>query len=39
MAQMVRTVLDGYHDLMENESGGLTQYIFLTHADNLLYKS
>jgi hypothetical protein len=37
MAQLVRTVLDGYHDIMDNKSGGLTQYILLTHADHLLY--
>ena len=24
MAQLVRTLIDGYHDIMDNKSGGLT---------------
>jgi hypothetical protein len=37
MAQLVRTVLDAYYDLMENKSGWLTRCMRLTHAENLLY--
>ena len=27
MAQLVRNLLDGYHDIMDNKSGGLTLWI------------
>jgi hypothetical protein len=33
MAQLVRNVLDGYHDIMDNKSGGLT----LRRGDGLRY--
>jgi hypothetical protein len=37
MALLVQNFLNGYNDVMENKSGGLKQYILLTHTDNLLY--
>jgi hypothetical protein len=37
MALLVRNLMNGYHDFIDNKSGELSQYILLPHSDNLLY--
>jgi hypothetical protein len=37
MVHWVRTVVDGYHDVMDNKGGLFTHFMLLTLTDNLMY--